>query len=76
MTIDELVDVLNDRDVSIHWDGLRYSLYLRNIPRAFFANYQRIDSLHTAGILDDEAAANAIMKLAEKYKGEVSDSNV
>ena len=76
MTIDELVDVLNGKDVSIHWDGLRYSLYLRNIPRAFFADYQRIDSLHAAGILDDNAAAEAILKLAEKYKGEVSDSNV
>ena len=68
MTIDELVDVLNDRDVSIHWDGLRYSLYLRNIPRGFFADYQRIDSLHTAGILDDNAAAEAILKLAAKYE--------
>ena len=76
MTIDELVDVLNDVNVTIHGDGLRYYLYLRNIPRAFFADYQRIDNLHTAKILDDEAAANTIMKLAEKYKGEVSDSNV
>ena len=69
MTIDELVDVLNDKDVSIRWDGMCYSLRLRNIPRGFFADYQRIDSLHTAGILDDEAAANTIMKLAKKYKG-------
>ena len=67
MTIDELVDVLNDRDVSIHWDGLRYSLYLRNIPRGFFADYQRIGSLHTAGILDDEAAQQAKAALVEKY---------
>ena len=76
MTIDEVITVLNDKDVSIRWDGMCYSLRLRNIPRGFFADYQRIDSLHTAGILDDEAAANTIMKLAEKYKGEVSDSNV
>ena len=69
MTIDELVDVLNDRDVSISFDGLHYYLYCRNIPRAFFADYQRIDSLHTAGILDDNAAAEAILKLAAKYKG-------
>ena len=68
MTIDELVDVLNDRDVSIHWDGLRYSLYLRNIPRGFFADYQRIDSLHTAGILDDEAAQQAKAALVAKYE--------
>lgn len=76
MTIDEVITVLNDRGASIHWDGMCYSLRLRNIPRAFFADYQRIDSLHRSGILDDGAAANTIMKLAEKYKGEVSDSNV
>ena len=68
MAIDELVDVLNDRDVSIHWDGLRYSLYLRKIPRGFFADYRRIDSLHTAGILDDEAAQQAKAALVAKYE--------
>ena len=69
MTIDEVITVLSDKDVSIRWDGMCYSLYLRKIPRGFFADYRRIDSLHTAGILDDEAAANAVMKLAKKYKG-------
>lgn len=69
MTVNELIDILNDRDVSIHWDGLNYRLYLRNIPRAFFVDYQRICSLRAERILDNEAAANAIMKLAEKYKG-------
>ena len=68
MTIDELVDVLNDRDVSIHWDGLRYSLYLRNIPRGFFNDYLKIESLNSADILDDNAAAEAILKLAAKYE--------
>ena len=69
MTIDELVDVLNDRDVSIHWYGLRYSLYLRNIPAGFFNDYLKIESLNNAGILDDRDAAEAVMKLAKKYKG-------
>ena len=68
MTIDELVDVLNDRDVSIRWDGMCYSLYLRKIPRGFFADYRRIDSLHTAGILDDEAAQQAKAALVAKYE--------
>ena len=68
MTIDELVDVLNDRDVSISWDGLRYSLYLRNIPAGFFNDYLKIESLNNAGILDDNDAAEAILKLAAKYE--------
>ena len=68
MTIDELVDVLNDRDVSIHWDGLHYSLYLRNIPAGFFNDYLKIESLNNAGILDDSDAAEAILKLAAKYE--------
>lgn len=76
MTTNDLIDILNEEGVSISFDGLHYYLYCRNIPRAFFADYQRIDSLHRSGILDDGAAANTIMKLAEKYKGEVSDSNV
>ena len=72
MTIDELVDVLNDVNVTIHGDGLRYYLYLRNIPRGFFADYQRIDNLHTAKILDDEAAQKAKAALVEKYGEDVS----
>ena len=68
MTIDELVDVLNDRDVSIHWDGLRYYLYLRNIPAGFFNDYLKIERLNSADILDDSDAAEAILKLAAKYE--------
>lgn len=69
MTTNDLIDILNEEGVSISFDGLHYYLYCRNIPRAFFADYQRIDSLRTAGILDDNAAAEAILKLAAKYKG-------
>ena len=76
MTTNDLIDILNEEGVSISFDGLHYYLYCRNIPRAFFVDYQRICSLRAERILDNEAAANAIMKLAEKYKGEVSDSNV
>lgn len=68
MTTNDLIDILNEEGVSISFDGLHYYLYCRNIPRAFFADYQRIDSLHTAGILDDNAAAEAILKLAAKYE--------
>ena len=68
MTIDEVITVLSDKDVSIRWDGMCYSLYLRKIPRGFFADYQRIDSLHTAGILDDEAAQQAKAALVAKYE--------
>lgn len=69
MTTNDLIDILNEEGVSISFDGLHYYLYCRNIPRAFFADYQRIDSLHRSGILDDNAAAEAILKLAAKYKG-------
>ena len=31
MTIDEVITVLSDKDVSIRWDGMCYSLRLRNI---------------------------------------------
>ena len=75
MTIDEVITVLNDKDVSIRWDGMCYSLRLRNIPRGFFADYQRIDSLHTAGILDDEAAQKAKAALVEKY-GTVEEQSI
>lgn len=71
MTANELIEILNDADVSIHWDGLNYGLYLSNIPRAFFSDYERIQRLNNADILDDNAAAEAILKLAEKYSGEV-----
>ena len=66
MTTNDLIDILNDRDVSIHWDGLRYSLYLRNIPAGFFNDYLKIESLNNAGILDDRDAAEAVLKLAAK----------
>lgn len=68
MTTNDLIDILNEEGVSISFDGLHYYLYCRNIPRAFFADYQRIDSLHTAGILDDRDAAEAVLKLAAKYE--------
>ena len=68
MTTNDLIDILNDRDVSIHWDGLRYSLYLRNIPAGFFNDYLKIESLNNAGILDDRDAAEAVLKLAAKYE--------
>lgn len=68
MTTNDLIDILNEEGVSISFDGLHYSLYCRNIPRAFFADYQRIDSLHTAAILDDEAAQQAKAALAAKYE--------
>ena len=69
MTIDELVDVLNDKDVSIHWDGMCYSLRLRNIPAGFFNDYLKIESLNSADILDDNETTEAVLKLAKKYKG-------
>lgn len=68
MTTNDLIDILNDRDVSIHWDGLCYSLYLRNIPRGFFNDYLKIESLNNAGILDDGETTEAILKLAAKYE--------
>ena len=68
MTINEVITVLNDENASIHWDGLRYSLYLRNIPAGFFNDYLKIESLNNAGILDDNDAAEAILKLAAKYE--------
>ena len=66
MTTNDLIDILNDRDVSIHWDGLRYSLYLRNIPAGFFNDYLKIESLNNAGILDDRDAAEAVLKLPKQ----------
>lgn len=68
MTIDEVITVLNGKDVTIHGDGLRYYLYLRNIPAGFFNDYLKIESLNNAGILDDSEAAEAILKLAAKYE--------
>ena len=68
MTIDEVITVLSDKDVTIHGDGLRYYLYLRNIPAGFFNDYLKIESLNSADILDDNAAAEAILKLAAKYE--------
>lgn len=68
MTIDEVITVLNDKDVSISWDGLHYSLYCRNIPAGFFNDYLKIESLNNAGILDDSDAAEAILKLSAKYE--------
>ena len=76
MTIEEIIRLLDEKQVSICSFAGRYALYLRDVPSGFFDDFQRIDNLHTTKILDDDSARKAKAALAAKYKGEVSDRNV